>query len=219
MDKNIFENGWNAQNAYVFGWIMSDGCLMLEGRNKTSFAVRICSNDLDIIEYLHGYMCDGNKIYKQNENGFLIKYRNKDSISFMQGHGLTERKSLSMQFPNLPEDVVRHFVRGYFDGDGSIVITHNKYNTYGQASFTSGSVEFLESLQKKLEENDIASHLYNDGRHNSKSHYLKVVKWSELEKLYHFLYDDADGSGVLKRKYDKYTKLMNCKRKYKSHII
>lgn len=218
MDRDIFNNGWDAKNAYAFGWIMSDGCLQLEGRNKTSFAVRISSNDIEIIEYLHEYMCDGNKIYKAGKNGFVIKYRNKESISFMQKYGLTERKSLTVQFPNVPDDVVRHFIRGYFDGNGSIIVSQNRYNTYGQASITSGSMAFIEDLKKKLEEKGIASHIYKDDRETNKAIYLRVIKWSELEKFYHFLYDGVDAPELLERKYNKFAELMTFKRKYKSHI-
>ena len=62
MDINIFESGWNDFNAYVFGLIMSDGCLTPQGRNKTMECVWINLNDKEMIEYLHNRMCIGNKI-------------------------------------------------------------------------------------------------------------------------------------------------------------
>lgn len=131
MDNNIFENGWNDMNAYAFGWVMSDGCLTREGRNKTAYAVRITSNDREIVEWLHEYMCVGNKIYRVGERCYQIKFRNLQAIEYMMIYGLKERKSLNMLFPhNIPEQFMPHFIRGYFDGDGSMVLHTNEYNTY-----------------------------------------------------------------------------------------
>lgn len=213
MDNNIFVNGWNAENAYIFGWIMSDGCLRKEGRNKTAYAVRVCSNDEDIITWLHARLCNGNKIYKQGEKGFLIKYRNKESIEFMMGYGLKERKSLDMKFPDIPNAVFGNFLRGYFDGDGSIILRPTRYNTYGQVSFTSGSIDFLKTLQDKLLEQSIESHLYKDGRTTNNSYYLRVIKRSELEKLFHLMYPSGCDA-KLERKYNKFKLYLDCKPKY-----
>ena len=218
-DNDIFVDGWDRNNAYIFGWIMSDGCLLKEGRNKTAYAVRICSNDLDIVEWLHNYMCIGNKIYKQGQNGYLIKYRNQTAIAFMRDNNLTENKSLTMKFPNIPDEFISDFIRGYFDGDGSIALRKTKYNTYAQASFTSGSICFLNDLQKKLECLGITSHLYKDGRNSNNSYYLRVIKRSEIEKLFLLMYGCLDNVGFLPRKYEKYKKyLEESKPRYQSHI-
>lgn len=198
---------------------MSDGCLLKEGRNKTAYAVRISSNDYDIIEWLHTYLCVGNKIYKQGEKSFTIKFRNKEAISFMMDNELTERKSLTVKFPNIPDNVLPDFIRGYFDGNGSVVLHKTKYNTYGQISITSGSFEFLDSLQNKLQENNIVTRLYKDGRPTNGSYYLKVIKRKEIEKMYNYMYSDLNDIVYLQRKYDKYTELINCKPKYQSHIV
>ena len=138
---------------------MSDGCLSKSGRNKNRYTVRICSNDFDIIEWLHTYMCVGNKIYKQGQNGFVIQFRNECSIKFMMDYGLKERKSLDAVFPDIPDDFLGDFIRGYFDGNGSMVLQRTRYNTYAQVSFTSGSKKFLDALKDRLSQHDIASHL------------------------------------------------------------
>lgn len=217
-DVNIFENGWDNINAYIFGWIMSDGCLKKEGRNKTAYAIRIASNDLDIIQWLHNVLCIGNKIYKQG-NGYQIKYRNIESIDFMMNNCLTEQKSLTMQFPKIPDEYVFDFIRGYFDGDGSVILKETVYNTYAQVSFTSGSIEFLEKLKEILFQNSVNSQIYKDGRKNSNSYYLRVTKRSDIRNLYELLYaDNFKESGYLKRKYEKYSRYMKCEAKYKSHI-
>lgn len=45
--------------------------------------------------------------------------------------GCTPRKSLTLKFPNdgifKSNDLIRHFIRGYFDGDGSVFISMEKH--------------------------------------------------------------------------------------------
>lgn len=193
---------------------MSDGCLRKEGRNKSAYAIRICSNDADIIEWMHNYLCVGNRIYKQGERAFQIKYRNEESIKFMMNYGFKERKSLDMRFPEIPDSVLPDFIRGYFDGDGSIILKTNQHNTYGQASFTSGSIEFLTILQEKLRFFGVESHLYKDGRATNNSYYLRVIKRSELEKLFILMYYQGYNETRLDRKYNKFKQYLDCKPKY-----
>ena len=212
MDNDIYKNGWDNINAYIFGIIMSDGCLKYEGRNKNRLAIRIGLNDYDMIERLHSYMCVGNKIYRQ-EKQYSIKYRNEDSIQFLIDNGLTQRKSLTIQFPTLPIDVLPSFIRGYFDGDGSVILSYNKYNVYGQVSFTSGSKDFLLGLQKTLSDCfDIKSFLYNGGHKNTKTMSLRLTKRSEVNKLFDIMYANADL--YLDRKYQKFIELNKHHLKY-----
>lgn len=194
---------------------MSDGCLRKEGRNKTAYAVRICSNDRDIIEWLHAKLCVGNKIYKQGDNGYLLKYRNAESIKYMIDNGLTERKSLTLKFPQIPDEYIGDFIRGYFDGDGSIILRKTKYNTYAQASFTCASKEFLDGLKDKLLDNGIESHIYKDGRATNNSYYLRIIKRSELELLFDLMYSNNVCYTKLERKFEKFKTYLDCKPKYK----
>ena len=60
--------------------------------------------------------------------------------------GCVPKKSLILEFPDIPHQYLSHFIRGFFDGDGSIHF--NKPNTI-KVAFIS-TKQFLESLQVKL---------------------------------------------------------------------
>lgn len=214
-DKNIFLDGWNEWNAYIFGIIMSDGCLCKEGRNKNRYVVTITLNDLCIINIMHEYMCVGNKIYKNGNKCYAIKYRNSDGVNFMIKHGLAERKSLTMEYPSgIPFEYLHDFIRGYFDGDGSIILRNTIYNLYGQVSFTSGSLVFLEGLKSSLIDiYGIESHIYEDGRSNNKSYYLRIIKRSLIYKFADIMYCNA--TIYLERKRLKFIELRDNLPKYK----
>ncbi|MDP3901014.1 MAG: LAGLIDADG family homing endonuclease [bacterium] len=74
----------------------------------------------------------------------------------MQELGCLRRKSRVVRFPKVPPPYLRDFIRGYFDGDGSVFRVHyimtknNKPTKELRSNFTSGSKEFLEELMKVL---------------------------------------------------------------------
>ena len=212
MDNNIYKNGWDTINAYIFGIIMSDGCLSRTGRNKTAWTVRIGLNDYEMIEQLYKYMCVGSKIFQCGKQ-YTLRYRNKEAIEFLMRYGLEPRKSLTLKFPSLPREVLPSFIRGYFDGDGSIILQKTIYNTYAQVTFTCGSLEFLTELQKTLlEVFNIKSQIYDGGHLDSHAMSLRITKRSEIDKFYSVIYKDADL--YLERKYLKFQELYQYPLKY-----
>lgn len=60
---------------------------------------------------------------------------------------MKENKSLTLQYPKISDEYDRDFIRGYFDGDGSISVPKIKNNT--RVNFV-GSHDFCESLRDKL---------------------------------------------------------------------
>ena len=46
---------------------------------------------------------------------------NKKMCNDLFNLGIVSNKSLTLQFPkNIPNSLIKHYLRGYFDGDGSI---------------------------------------------------------------------------------------------------
>jgi hypothetical protein len=66
-------------------------------------------------------------------------------VKAITSFGISKRKSLTLEFPNIPDEYFWHFVRGYFDGDGSICLVKGK----PVVSFV-GSVSFVEGLSAAI---------------------------------------------------------------------
>ena len=60
--------------------------------------------------------------------------------------GVTANKSLDMKFPDIPDKYFRHFVRGIFEGDGSVYLD----NQTVRVKLLSGSLEFVKTLQERM---------------------------------------------------------------------
>ena len=132
---------WNKEMAYIFGFWVADGC-MTNG-NSISFA----NNDLEIIQLIKFLLDSKHKINNYN-NSFKLEFRNNVIYDNLLKLGGTPRKSLTIQFPEVPDECLSHFIRGEFDGDGCFYIFQNKYLN---ANFV-GNVDFLTVLKDKIKE-------------------------------------------------------------------
>jgi DNA-binding transcriptional regulator WhiA len=110
--------------------------------------------------------------------------------------GVTERKSLIIIFPDTPEPYVRHFIRGCWDGDGSIG-KHNK-NSY-HARFFSGSKVFVAGMLAELEKAGFPSRrIYS---RNMEKYFWFSYVGKIVGKLHIYLYEDVPTSMRYERKY------------------
>lgn len=194
---------------YLLGLIFSDGNLSYS-KNLKKMSIRL--NDYDIISLLYPKFSDINKriIYQEDfetfkglVTSFMILNTNNDCISIAESFGLTSRKSLNLKFPSIDKRFLSDFIRGYFDGDGSVYksSTYKNTNYYG-VSFTSGSKEFLDELSKILKENNIENNVISDSRKTC--YYLKIYRKQSVLNFYKFIYNDS--IYFMKRKFNIFIK-------------
>ena len=135
---------WSHNMAYILGFWYADGCIYggkmfdITLHKKDKYIIKKIAQELDyqgpILDYVDRQACRIN---------FSCKVIYNDLIAL----GGTERKSKTLQFPNIPIEFLPDFIRGYFDGDGSV------YNVKGKrinTNFACGSNKFLQSLLQLL---------------------------------------------------------------------
>src|SRR5690606_8445162 len=65
-----------------------------------------------------------------------LNLNSKKMYNDLLDKGITPRKSLTLKPPkNVPKDLVRHWIRGYFDGDGSVHIYNDKRDKHKKKPF------------------------------------------------------------------------------------
>lgn len=114
------------------------------------------------------------------------------------------KKTFIIKFPQLNIDLIQHFIRGYFDGDGSISINKSGISL----NFTCGNHLFLEKISTYM----IKKKIYD--RKNFST--LDYNKYSDIEKIYYYLYNNSNI--YLERKKEKIEYLINNKEKIFSEI-
>jgi intein/homing endonuclease len=198
--KNINHNyfkDWNPSMAYILGWIYSDGCL---DKERSVIRITVQLSDKDILEFIQKELCGGGIYIYQNRVDFVIT--SKELFNDLLAIGLHPCKSLTITFPSIPKEYKRDFIRGVFDGDGSII----DFGSSLKFQITSGSSDFINGLCSNiLMSANVSLSIVSKGKNtkciNAQCHGTNVLT------LYEFLYYPNCVS--LKRKYSKYTELYN----------
>lgn len=126
-------------------------------------------------------------------------------------HGCFPNKSLILDFPKtVPGKLIRHFLRGYSDGDGTIYKNHFKnkrtVNTIWKIISTKQFCQTVVSiLKEQLDVN--CSQSLSRPKTNQTTTILSVGGNIQVRKVLDWLYQDS--TIYLPRKYDKYLKFRN----------
>lgn len=104
-----------------------------------------------------------------------------------------------MQFPDVPNEFVCHFIRGCWDGDGSVYI--EKKSNKICASFVSGSLIFAEGMVKHLVNSGFPTRTIHRNEHSNTSYYFRFTGL-QVPLLHNYLYNNVPETQYLKRKFD-----------------
>jgi hypothetical protein len=113
-----------------------------------------------------------------------------------------------MLLPHVPDTFFPYFLRGYFDGDGCVHVSHNIASKDKLVVvFASGSHAFLHKLRLRLM-SLVAIRGGSFTVDRNKVWRLRFRATNGL-KILDYLYQNLDSAPVLWRKYHKYLKVIN----------
>lgn len=111
--------------------------------------------------------------------------------------------------PDISSDLLRHYIRGYFEGDGWITYTYKNgkllRKRFGILAQPIMAYQLKNLFSTELDI-DVNPHHINRNKPNNGLHSLYINKNNDLIKMYHYLYQDANF--VMKRKHDKFKEIM-----------
>ena len=216
-NQTFFEKIDTEEKAYVLGFIYADGC---NNRHPSTGELSIGQNeqDIDILIKIKKAMKSTYPISKGKSGKWRFYVYAKKIKTDLINVGVVHDKSLVLEFPTfISDDLMPHFIRGYFDGDGSIWegkrkkmvvknerkpgttrerIVHNvKFN------FT-GSDTFIPFLQKYLIEHCGFSKTklnYSKSKENHKHCMMEYSGRKNIYKLYEYMYSNATIFGERKK--------------------
>ena len=135
INDTFFDDINNELKAYLLGFLVADGCLKLEKR-RTKRTKRIAFNntidDKEAIEALHTNICPDSSLLIKN---YTFNRRKKPQYTLqwnseymfdklVSKYNIKPHKTLDKEFyipeDSIPEELWRHFIRGFFDGDGHV---------------------------------------------------------------------------------------------------
>eukprot|EP01084_Bolivina_argentea_P256611 432095_1 len=193
--------------AYWLGFLFADGSVQEMGSNYQIALKLKCIDHSHVEKYKNALMSGYHLGLCKNKENCSVSHTIYDNILAMDliQLGCIPRKSLKLEWPrDIPDEYVHHFVRGYFDGDGSI--SFSKGNKVLDVSFY-GTSNFITYLQLYLKEKVLYSHVAKGGIYANKNIIqLRYGGVSSTLAVLNWIYKDSDSSTRLDRKYALYMK-------------
>jgi hypothetical protein len=191
-NESFFETIDTEQKAYFLGFIAADGCIIRKRWSSGILKIDIKETDKKILYALSDSLSLGYDRIKEYQTGQCKIVRvvvPSDKLTKDLAHyGIVPRKTFTFTFPEIiPDKLIRHFIRGYFDGDGCI--------TVGPVVKIVGTENFLLSIQNKIMRACRFNHktklqTRHPERHNN-IRSLEIGGRKKVQQIYRYFYDDA----------------------------
>lgn len=214
--SNYFKEINSETKAYILGYIVADGSIEESIRkDRPSKMVRLrfgcVSEDDEILKLIQKELAPDNIIrYYQpkqanHKQTSILQICDKEMINDLRTlYNIQPRKTYlqDFEFPNIPKEYERDFIRGFIDGDGSIGRYH--------FSMICNSLKFAEQIRDKIIEAipELGWHIYEENRKYTtywSLHFNMSLKMSI--PIYNYLYKDA--TVFLKRKEQTLNTVLN----------
>lgn len=220
-DRQFFEKIDTEEKAYALGFIYADGCNDPTPRTgRLTIGQMEC--DVDILIKIKQCMKStyplSNRITYNGKKMYIFHLHAKSLTEQLNKLGVVQNKSLVLKFPSfISDELMPHFIRGYFDGDGSIwngkrkkmiVKKENKPGEYRvrivhnvKFNFT-GSNTFIPYLQEYLIEHVGFSKTKLNYSKSKEEHKHCIMEYSgrkNIKMLYDYMYSSATIYGERKK--------------------
>ena len=201
LKEDVFEKVDDEDSAYWLGFLYADGYISNDGN---TLEIGLSSKDRDHLEKFKLFIQTDSPIKDRDIllNGKLfpssrVQICSRKLVSDLSVLGCMNKKSLILEFPTteqVPEHLVQHFMRGYFDGDGCYHLSktdkQRQFSIIGTESFVERYEEILFALGVNRTKISRCGQAYQS-RHGGNN---------QVNKITSFLYDNA--SIYLERKYN-----------------
>jgi intein-encoded DNA endonuclease-like protein len=197
--KTDFFKSFNKESCYWAGFIAADGCIR-SNRATTHIKLQI-KDKIHLESFKSNILFEGNIMDKISYCTIDIngKWFIEDLLNNFE---ISSRKTFNVKISDkIPEELLHHFIRGYFDGDGCVTWT-----TTITINFTSGSQTLLNQIQEIFY--DLGIRLKSRNRIPP---ICKGIQFSYSGKnaisILEWMYQDSEDLR-LERKYETYQKLI-----------
>ena len=139
-NHNYFNNIDTETKAYILGFILADGCVNIEDKKKNGVVYGVgkrlsfCNSvdDIEIINTIQRELSPDSpvKLWQNNKGAVnrkqqcMLRISSSQIIDDLIQLGIKPQKTkdvdFTFDFTKIPENLIRHFVRGFFDGDGHL---------------------------------------------------------------------------------------------------
>ena len=194
------------EKAYWLGFLYADGYIR-ETESGNSLGLKLAQLDIEHLELFKKCVGSSHKIrlgisktksktgkeYVSHMATFRIY--SKRIVESIKKQGFHSRKTFTIEKPNLKEEYYRHFIRGFFDGDGCCYVNErNGGCIVVQYNIACASPNFKQFIIEELNKHSIDTTCQT-------SISIDIVRGKSVINFFNYLYNDS--TIYLKRKKDK----------------
>jgi intein-encoded DNA endonuclease-like protein len=213
LNKEMFKAIDNEASAYFLGLMYADGNTYIRHNGIPTVSISLQERDKHILESFRDLVAPKHGLYfkqdktQKRQNQFSLSFSNREIGQQLIKLGCIPAKSLKLTFPDfLPNNLLRHFIRGYFDGDGCLYSNAIKSDYTAYMFSLMSTKEFCQSVKGVFNSTPgVNSGIYT--RKNGITSELSTGGNRQVHKLMKWLYKDANY--FIQRKYDKFLELEN----------
>lgn len=219
---DIFSKIETELQAYLLGFYAADGNI---NEKRKTFRIHLQKQDSELVYLYKDIISPDARTFTVEEhkttgrNGQEVNAHESFGVDITSAKlctdlvnlGIGYNKSYSnLHIPEMSESLVRHFIRGYFDGDGCITIWLSKEKgksdrVRGKFDICAKSASILNEFIKFFATHDIKINLNYLKRDDM--YRISTSSKKELEKIYNMLYKDSNF--YLSRKFNKFDHYVN----------
>lgn len=202
-------------SAYWLGFIMADGYVLRTTKlykRPNRLSINLSAKDKHHLEKFKDFIGTDSDIKVYSPQRIYAKYdmcrldvNSTVLCETLANFEIRENKTGNEKFPvSIPDRLIRHFIRGFFDGDGSV---SNPTNRSGATFSICSSFGILSYIQTYLVSDCGLSFtkIIKDKRHDNV--FSLVYTGTQTSRIYDYLYQDS--TVYLERKKDKFNLLLS----------
>ena len=146
---HIFEKIDTEDKAYWLGFLYADGSV---GSKENKIELSLAEQDLHHIEKFRDFIGINNKIsYREKTKSYRYSFRSESCKQDLVNQGCVPKKSLILKYPTYDQvlkHLMKHFIRGYFDGDGWFTNTESCFQVgiIGTEDFIKGFLDNIDDI-------------------------------------------------------------------------
>ena len=213
VDQHYFDVIDTPNKAYVLGFLSADGCNF---PSKCTISMSLEECDREVLEAIREDMKNEHPleyIDYSNKHDFGYTYKNQYRMLIFSKHmcnqltdkGVVPNKSLQLKFSSkVKPEFYSHYVRGVFDGDGSIGVKSLESYTGSISISLTSTFDFCNSLALILDGLGVDYIIGEASNHNGITAALYISKAKSKKVFLDWIYKDAEL--FLERKHDIYIK-------------
>lgn len=197
-NENYFETIDDEFKSYFLGFLMGDGNVTRRLKSQPVIRLQISNKDSYILHILKEVLCVNNKIeYSIRDNTNTLRFHSSRMASDLEKYGIVPNKTGKERFPydKIPEKLVHHFLRGFFDADGWFSISNNKTKIKFMIGWAK-NIKMLKDIKKYLNDHvngltDVKIHKYSEDKGYKGYAMLLYTKRQNVLDIAEFLYQNA----------------------------